>query len=95
MWSIFKKNKGRQNLQDEFKQIDITKEYARVIDWTPKWDIGAPMPQVFSNGYRTFLIYMISEPDPSWDNTFVTMVDNASDETYPLALVEFKWVDTH
>lgn len=95
MWSIFKKNKGRQNLQDEFKHSDITKEYARVIDWTPKWDIGAPMPQVFSNGYRTFLIYIISEPDPNWDNTFVTMVDNASNETYPLALVEFKWVDTH
>jgi len=66
-----------------------TDEFARVIEWTPQWDIGAPMPQVFSNGNKTFLIYLINKPDPNWDGTNVTMIDNTSDKTYPLALVEF------
>ena len=47
------------------------------------------MPQVFSNGQKTFLIYLINEPDPNWDGTYVTMIDNTSNTIYPLALVEF------
>ncbi len=68
---------------------DDSTEYARVIDWTPQWDGGAPMPQVFSNGHKTFLIYLISENDPDWDGNNVTMIENASDTVCPLALVEF------
>ncbi len=66
-----------------------TDEHAKVIAWSPQWDTGAPMPQVFSNGRKTFLIYLISEPDQKWDGTYVTMIDNTSEITYPLALVEF------
>ncbi|HEY1045375.1 MAG TPA: hypothetical protein VGF79_02980 [Bacteroidia bacterium] len=66
-----------------------TNEFARVIEWTPRWDTGAPMPQVFSNGHKVFLIYIILEQDSNWDGTDVTMVDNTSVTTYPLALVEF------
>jgi hypothetical protein len=66
-----------------------TEEFARVIEWIPKWDTGAPMPQVFSNGNKTFLIYLINAPDPNWDGTYVNMIDNTSETTYPLALVEF------
>ena len=47
------------------------------------------MSQVFSNGHKVFLIYLINEPDPNWDGTYVTMIDNKSETTYPLALVEF------
>jgi len=47
------------------------------------------MPQVFTNGHKTYLVYLINTPDPSWDGTYVTMIDNTSDTTYPLALVEF------
>lgn len=64
-------------------------EFARVLDWKPKWDTGAPTPQVFSNGLKTFLVYLISELDPNWDGTYVTEIDNTSDKEYPLALVEF------
>jgi hypothetical protein len=66
-----------------------TNEFARVIKWTPQWDTGAPLPQVFSNGHKVFLIYLISEPDPNLDGTYVTMIDNTSETTYSLALVEF------
>lgn len=64
-------------------------EFARVIDWTPPWDVGAPMPQVASNGHRTFLIYLINEVDANWDGTYVNLINNTSDTMYPLALVEF------
>ncbi len=63
-------------------------EFARVIEWSPKWDTGAPMPQVFSNGHKIFLIYLIREGDSS-DGTFTTLIDNTSDIAHPLALVEF------
>lgn len=66
-----------------------TDEFARVIEWTPQWDTGAPMPQVFSNGHKVFLIYLINEQDKKWDGSYVTMIDNSSETIYSLALVEF------
>ena len=66
-----------------------TDEFARVIEWIPQWDTGAPMPQVFSNGHKTFLTYLPNEADPNWNGTYVNMIDNSSEKTYPLALVEF------
>ena len=47
------------------------------------------MPQVFSNGRKTFLIYLIDEPDSNGDGTDLNMIDNKSETEYPLALVEF------
>lgn len=64
-------------------------EFAKVIEWTPQWDAGAPMPQVASNGHKTYLIYLINELDGNWDGTYVNVVDNTGVESYPLALVEF------
>ena len=63
-------------------------EIVKKIDWTPKWDGGAPMPQVFSNGQKVYLIYTVAD----WDkdsiqkiNTIETGVENSE----LLALVEF------
>jgi hypothetical protein len=67
----------------------MTEEFARVIEWTPHWDKGAPMPQVFSNANKTLLIYLINEPNPNWDGTYLNIIDNSSETIYPLALVEF------
>lgn len=47
------------------------------------------MPQLFLTGQKTLLIYLFNEPDQNWDGTYVTMSDNTSETTYPLALVEF------
>ncbi len=66
-----------------------TDEIARVIKWIPQWDTGAPTPQIFSNGHKTFLIYLINESDPNWAGTYVNMIDNTIETTYPMALVEF------
>ena len=64
-------------------------EFARSIEWSPQWDTGAPMPQVFSNGRRVFLSYLIQETGDEWDGTDVNVIDNTSEAIYSLALVEF------
>lgn len=94
MWKLFG-SKPENQLSGEKKPVDNSKEYARVIDWTPAWSGGAPMPQVFSNGHKTFLIYMMHKPDPNWDGTYVSVIDNTSETLYPLALVEFIGPGTH
>jgi hypothetical protein len=42
-------------------EIDISNEFARVIEWKPEWSIGAPSPHVFSNGRETYLYYSTDE----------------------------------
>jgi hypothetical protein len=76
-------------------EVNTAKEYARTIPWSPAWSVGAPMPQVFSNGHTTYLIYYINTPDPNWDGTYVTMINNKSDTTYPLAIVSFTYPHSH
>lgn len=71
------------------KMKTTSNEFARVITWTPKWDTGAPMPQVFSNGQKIFLIYLVNVHNPNWGGPYVTMTDNTGEALYPLALVEF------
>jgi len=56
------------------KQRDIVK----AIPWDHLWDSGAPLPQVFCNGRRVYLIYLINKFD-----------DNRSETKHNLALVEF------
>lgn len=74
---------------DLFNRNTEPREYARVIEWLPEWDTGAPMPQVFSNGQKTFLIYLIKEVDPNWTGNTITMIDPTGETNYQLALVEF------
>ena len=40
-------------------------EYASLIDWSPLWSAGAPSPQVFSNGFKTYLAYLTDEENDS------------------------------
>ena len=72
-----------------FDKILNKEEHAKVIDWSPKWDSGAPLPQVFSNGRKTFLTYLISQSSSNFDGTIPTEIDNTKDFKYDLALVEF------
>jgi hypothetical protein len=65
-------------------------ETAAALYWTPKWDVGAPEPHVLCSGWKTLLLYFIAEHDPDWDGSYVQVVDPASDEVRPIALVEFE-----
>ncbi|MBT1706523.1 hypothetical protein [Chryseosolibacter indicus] len=65
------------------------KEKVQKISWTPKWDGGAPMPQVFSNGQKVYLIYFIADWDRESIQKIEELEDNEEGEDY-LALVEFE-----
>lgn len=70
------------------KNKTMTDEYAKVIKWAPRWSPGAPMPQVFGNGRKTYLIYYIAD----WEAKSITAFDrleHADGHEEFLALVEF------
>ncbi len=64
-------------------------EYAETIPFPVQWDIGAPLPCLLANDYRTYLTFYVRVPDPDWDGTYVTVKDPAADSAERLALVEF------
>lgn len=49
-------------------------QYAKVLDIGPRWDVGAPLPHLVSNGSRAFVACYAHQPDPDWDGTYVTVV---------------------
>jgi hypothetical protein len=61
---------------------------AKVIDVRPRWDTGAPLPDLISNGSRAFIVCMASDPDPDWDGTYVRVVSSADAHPSPLAVIE-------
>jgi hypothetical protein len=63
-------------------------ETVKKIEWTPKWDGGAPMPQVFGNGQRVFLIYTVADWDVDSKMKFARM-GNSEEKKELLGLVEF------
>ncbi len=63
-------------------------EYAVPIEWPHPWDPGAPLPHVLPSGHVTVLLYLVSEPDPNWDGTYVNVVDPS--ELQLLAIAQFE-----
>ena len=41
------------------------------LSTAPKPDIGAPLPTILGDEEAVFLSYIVSEPDPDWDGTWV------------------------
>ena len=68
----------------------------RVVEITtaPQPDVGAPLPSIVCNEYNLLLAYIISEPDPNWDGTYVNIV---APESYdePIAVVRFRHAYAH
>jgi hypothetical protein len=62
--------------------------YALVIDIGPRWDSGAPLPHLISNGSRAFVVCFASQPDPNWDGTYVTMVSPADASPSAFVVIE-------
>jgi hypothetical protein len=63
-------------------------QYAQVIDIGPRWDIGAPLPRLFSNGSQAFVACLASQPDPDWDGTYVTVVSPADEHPSLFVVIE-------
>lgn len=64
-------------------------EYAELCGFPLKWDTGAPMPHLMANDNRALLAFLLSEPDPAWDGSYVTIKSPADEGPEPLTLVEF------
>jgi hypothetical protein len=73
------------------RQIAAAKdeEYAEPFGFPLKWDCGAPMPHLMVNDHRALLAFLLSEPDPAWNGSYVTVKSPADEGREPLALVEF------
>jgi hypothetical protein len=71
-------------------------ELDRVIELSiaPQSDIGAPLPLVISDEHRLLLAYIVSERDPAWDGSYVTLVSPDSDGL-PIAIVQFRRPSAH
>jgi hypothetical protein len=65
-------------------------EYAEPCGFPLKWDVGAPMPHLIVNDHRALLGFLLREPDPNWDGTYVTIKSPSDAQPEPLALVEFE-----
>ncbi|MBG6130326.1 hypothetical protein IWQ47_001591 [Aquimarina sp. EL_43] len=89
-WPEF--DEASKNLLICERQLAVSKneEYADVIDFPVAWDVGAPLPHVFLNDHKAYLLFYVKSVDPNWDGTYTTIVDTASDKVTSLALVEFE-----
>ena len=67
----------------------MSKETIKKIEWKPKWNGGAPMPQVFSNGQRVYLIYTVADWDEKSIDELKSLKHDEEGEHF-LALVEFE-----
>jgi len=65
-------------------------EYAEPLAFPVQWDIGAPLPHLFSNGRQTFLTFYVHQPDPNWDGSYVTIKSPSDGTDELLALVQFE-----
>jgi hypothetical protein len=63
-------------------------QYAEVIDIGPRWDTGAPLPHLVSNGSRAFVVCRARAPDPGWDGTYVRVVSPADEHPAPFVVTE-------
>ncbi|WP_298544914.1 hypothetical protein [uncultured Aquimarina sp.] len=89
-WQEF--NEASHNLLICERQLAASKntEYADIIDFPETWDVGAPLPHLFMNDHKTYLLFYVKSVDPNWDGTYTTMVDTTRDNIVSLALVEFE-----
>jgi hypothetical protein len=65
-------------------------EFAEPFGFPVRWDTGAPMPHLMVSERRALLAFLLSEPDPAWDGSYVTIKSPADQHPEPLALVEFE-----
>jgi hypothetical protein len=64
-------------------------EYAVPMDFPVEWDVGAPLPHLIANDYKSFLTFYVRDPDPGWDGRYATGKDPGDGSVESLALVEF------
>jgi hypothetical protein len=79
-----------RQLQAERDPAARGEQYAQVIDIGPRWDIGAPLPHLISNGSLAIVVCLASQPDPDWDGTYVTVVSHADEHASLFVVIELR-----
>jgi hypothetical protein len=64
--------------------------YAVPLEFSAQWDIGAPLPYLLQNDYKTFLLFLLADTQPWYDGSFVTIVSPGDANPSNMAIVEFK-----
>lgn len=64
--------------------------HAVPIEFPVSWDVGAPLPYLLQNDYRTFLTFYVHDVDPGWDGSNVSVRHPNSNVNEKLAVVEFE-----
>lgn len=82
---------AHETLLDAERAVALAKgeEAALECEWDALWNVGAPLPHVVASETSVYLIYLANEPDPTWDGTYVNVMDPRSADAQPLALVQF------
>jgi len=73
--------------------VDKKDTVVKISD-APRPDIGAPLPLVVADDYRLLLAYLLSEPDPNWDGTYINLVSSNS-ESMAVAVIRFRCPCAH
>jgi hypothetical protein len=68
----------------------LGEQYAVPLEFSAQWDSGAPLPYLLQNDYKTFLIFLLSDTQPCYDGSFVTVVSPGDANPGNMAIVEFK-----
>lgn len=63
-------------------------QYAQVIDIGPRWDTGAPIPHLISDGSRALVVCRAGQPDPHWDGNYATAVSPADAHSSLFVVIE-------
>ena len=64
------------------------------ISDAPRPDVGAPLPLLLADDHRLLLAYLLSDPDPNWDGTYVNVVSSDS-AGMAVAMIRFRRPYTH
>jgi hypothetical protein len=64
------------------------------LNEAPQSDVGTPLPSVVSDEHHLYLAYLLSEPDPNWDGTYVNIVGPDS-QNMPFAIARFHHAYAH
>lgn len=70
------------------------KDTVSPLEDAPPSSAGAPLPVVVRDEQHLFLAYIVSEPDPDWDGTYVNLVGPET-EGLPVAIVRFEGECAH
>jgi hypothetical protein len=66
-----------------------TAERVEPVDFGLVWDVGAPTPHLIQAEHRAFLAFYLSEPDPTWDGTWVRVVSPSDGGESGLGVIEW------